>query len=58
MPYSSVVIFVKTFAFVLTPGRAGCSCRFKDEVGISIEEEEAQAQKWYLDPKQAFRVRK
>merc|ERR1719191_409179 len=34
------------------------SLEFKDEVGITVEEEEAQAQKWYLDPKQAFRVRK
>merc|ERR1719387_3211527 len=34
------------------------SLEFKDEVGITVEEEEAQAQKWYLDPKQAFRCRR
>merc|ERR1719456_933629 len=34
------------------------SLEFKEDVGLSVEEESAQAQQWFLDPKQAFRLRK
>merc|ERR1719191_1941265 len=34
------------------------SLEFKEDVGLSVQEEEAQAQQWFLDPKQAFRLRK
>jgi elongation factor 3 len=34
------------------------SLEFKDDVGISDEQEAAQAVQWYLDPAQAFRCRK
>merc|ERR1719456_976745 len=34
------------------------SLEFKEEAGLSVAEEEAQAQQWFLDPKQAFRLRK
>jgi len=34
------------------------SLEFQDEAGISKAEEEAQAAQWFLDPKQAFRLRK
>merc|ERR1719456_2192733 len=34
------------------------SLEFKEDVGLSVEEESAQSQQWFLDPKQAFRLRK
>jgi len=34
------------------------SVEFKDEVPLSTEDEERQALKWFLDPKQSYRLRK